>query len=77
LSPEKFKKQSDERVPFLSGELVPISGIWRPDHSRCPNAGEIWLRKQTQFPPCPGCGAAARFALTEEIRHISEDPDFH
>jgi hypothetical protein len=63
-------------VPFLSGEMVPVSGIWRPDHSRCPNTGDIWLRKQTPFPPCSGCGSSAGFALIEEILHISEDPDF-
>jgi|ERR1700730_18027373 len=73
--PEKFQKQS-EQVPFLSREMVPVSGIWRPDHSCCPNSEEIWLRKQTLFPPCPGCGAPAHFALIEEIGHISEDPDF-
>jgi len=73
--PEKFQKQS-EQVPFLSREMVPVSGIWRPDHSCCSNTEEIWLRKQTLFPLCPGCGAPVHFALIEEIAHISEDPDF-
>jgi hypothetical protein len=73
--PEKFQKQS-EQVPFLSREMVPVSGIWRSDHSRCPYSGDIWLRKQTPFPPCLGCGAPAHFALIEEVVHISEDPDF-
>jgi hypothetical protein len=75
LPPQGPKKKSGQ-VPFLSGEMVPVSGIWRPDHSRCPSSGDIWLRKQTLFPPCSGCGSSSRFALIEEILHISEDPDF-
>jgi len=73
LPPQKFKSG---KVPFLSGEMVPVSGIWRPDHSQCPHAGDIWLRKQTSFPPCPGCSSSVGFALVEEVMHISEDPDF-
>jgi hypothetical protein len=72
LPPQKSKSG---KVPFLSGEMVPVSGIWRPDHIRCPT-GDIWLRKQTSFPPCPGCSSSAGFALIEEVMHISEDPDF-
>jgi hypothetical protein len=75
VSPEKFQKQPAQ-VPFLSGEMVPASGIWRPDHSLCPNIGDVWLRCQMPFPPCPGCGSSIRYALLEEILHISEDPDF-
>jgi hypothetical protein len=75
LPPQKPKTQSGN-VPFLSGEMVPISGLWRPDHSRCPQVGDVWLRKQTSFPPCPGCCSSAGFSLVEEIMHISEDPDF-
>jgi hypothetical protein len=79
--PEKFKKQpSQPREPspvaFLSGEIVPISGIWLPDHQHSPRAPELWLRKQTPFPPCPICGLTANFSLLQEILHISEDPDF-
>jgi hypothetical protein len=75
VSPGKFLKQSAQ-VPFLSGEMAPVSGIWRIDHTRCPNAGDIWLHNQMPFPPCPGCGCPARYSLVEEIRHISEDSDF-
>jgi hypothetical protein len=75
LPPQESSKKSGQ-VPFLSGEMVPVSGIWRPDHTRCLNSGDIWLRKQTLFPPCPGCSSAAGFALIEEVLHISEDPDF-
>jgi hypothetical protein len=75
LPPKESKKKSGH-VPFLSGELVPVSGIWRPDHTRCPNSGDIWLRKQTPFPPCPACNSPVGFALIEEVMHISEDPDF-
>jgi hypothetical protein len=74
LPPQKPRKSG--QVPFLSGEMVPVSGIWRPDHSRCPSSGDIWLRKQTLFPACPGCASSAGFTLIEEILHISEDPDF-
>jgi hypothetical protein len=75
LPPQESSKKSG-RVPFLSGEMVPVSGIWRPDHTRCPSSGDIWLRKQTSFPPCLGCNSPAGFALIEEVLHISEDPDF-
>jgi hypothetical protein len=76
ILPSQRSKKKSGQSPFLSGEMVPISGIWRPDHSRCSNTGDIWLRKQTPFPPCPGCGSSAGFGLIEEILHISEDPDF-
>jgi hypothetical protein len=75
LPPQKSQTKSG-KVPFLSGEMVPVSGLWRSDHTRCLNSGDIWLRKQTSFPPCPGCSSSAGFALIEEIMHISEDPDF-
>jgi hypothetical protein len=74
LPPQESRKS--DKVSFLSGEMVPVSGIWRPDHPRCPNSGDIWLRRQTSFPPCLGCSSSAAFALIEEILHISEDPDF-
>jgi hypothetical protein len=75
LPPQKPQTKSG-KAPFLSGEMVPVSGLWRPDHSQCPQIGDIWLRKQTFFPPCPACSSSAGFALVEEIMHISEDPDF-
>src|SRR5436305_15094514 len=76
ILPSQESTKKSGQVPFLSGEMVPVSGIWRPDHARCPNSGDIWLRKQTPFPPCPGCSSSAGFTLIEEILHISEDPDF-
>jgi hypothetical protein len=82
LPSQKAKRKSGQsekktdQVVFLSGEMVPVSGIWRPDHTRCPSVGDVWLRKQTPFPPCPGCGLSAGFGLIEEVLHISEDPDF-
>ncbi|HEY5030537.1 MAG TPA: hypothetical protein VIK39_19190 [Candidatus Angelobacter sp.] len=75
MSAEKFQRQPAQ-VPFLSGEMVPASGLWRADHPRCPNVGDIWLRQQTPFPPCACCGSSIRYALIEEVLHISEDPDF-
>jgi hypothetical protein len=76
ILPPKESRKKTGPVPFLSGEMVPVSGIWRPDHTRCPNSGDIWLRKQTPFPPCFGCSSSTGFALIEEVQHISEDPDF-
>jgi hypothetical protein len=73
--PENSKKQPHP-VAFLSGEMVPVSGIWRPDHDHSDGNQDVWLRIQTPFPPCPTCGLAASFSLFEEIVHISEDPDF-
>jgi hypothetical protein len=61
---------------FQTGESVPVSGVWRPEHDECTNAPTLWLRKQTSFPYCPRCAQATTFILLEEVRHISEDPDF-
>jgi hypothetical protein len=72
----KQSKNELSQIAFLSGEIVPISGIWRPDHDHSADNQDIWLRIQTPFPPCPMCGLAASFSLFEEIVHISEDPDF-
>jgi len=73
--PEKSKEQPSQ-ISFRSGENVPVSGIWRPDHGQHSHSEELWLRVQTQFPPCPKCGLATRFILMEKVQHISEDPDF-
>ena len=82
MLPENSKKRLSE-VAFQSGEMVPISGIWRPDHDHTDGAKaqgtrreELWLPAHTPFPSCPGCGSPAAFVLLEEILHISEDPDF-
>lgn len=75
MSQEIFSKEPDE-IALLSGDIVPASGIWRPNHDNCGNVAELWLRKDAYFPHCPCCGLAASFVLVEEISHISEDPDF-
>lgn len=71
MNPEKKSLEA-----LFSGADVPVSGIWRPNHDDCVSIGEIWLRKDGMFPHCPCCGKAASFELSEEISHISEDPDF-
>jgi hypothetical protein len=73
--PKKFQEQSSQ-VAFQSGEEVPMSGIWQPDHYSCACLADMWLRANTSFPPCSDCGSAARFVFVQEILHISEDPDF-
>ncbi|HMC30976.1 MAG TPA: hypothetical protein VKL99_09090 [Candidatus Angelobacter sp.] len=65
-----------QSVTFRSGEPVPVSGLWRPEHEKCNNAAELWIRKEELFPPCPQCGSPAAFTLLEEVQHISEDSDF-
>jgi hypothetical protein len=64
------------QVAFRSGEIVPVSGIWRPGHDDCAVAVDLWLQRHSSFPLCPACGASANFFLIEEVQHISEDPDF-
>ena len=64
------------QLAFRSGEGVPVSGLWRPEHDKCNTAPELWISKLDRFPPCPACGSPARFILLEEVRHISEDSDF-
>lgn len=63
-------------IAFASGEIVPVSGVWRSTDERCQNVPELWFRKDDRFPPCPKCGHAASFLLIEEVQHISEDADF-
>jgi hypothetical protein len=65
-----------EQIALLSGAIVPVSGVWRPDHDNCGSVAELWLPKRARFPHCPCCGRAAQFMLVEEVGHISEDPDF-
>ncbi len=65
-----------QQIAFTSGEIVPVSGIWRSSHEECEASCELWLGKENLFPPCPACSAAASFNLLEEVQHISEDPDF-
>jgi hypothetical protein len=75
VSHEKIGSNINQ-LPFRSGESVPISGLWRPEHDRCSTAPELWISKLDHFPPCPTCGAPAKFTLLEEVKHISEDSDF-
>jgi hypothetical protein len=75
VSENKQLKKPGEAV-YLSGASVPASGMWRADHKDCVNALDLWLQKQSFFPPCPACGLPTGFYLLEEIQHISEDPDF-
>ena len=73
---QQQKMSKVQPVSFRSGEKVPVSGIWRPEHERCNKTPELWIRKDELFPPCPDCGSPAVFTLLEEVQHISEDSDF-
>jgi hypothetical protein len=59
-----------------SGHRVPVSGLWRLDHTPCSENEEMWFHKHEIFPVCSSCGCSGIFHLVEEVRHISEDPDF-
>ena len=72
VAQEKLSK----KVAFRSGEAVPVSGIWLPEHAMCKEAPELWVRKEDIFPPCPKCGSSTSFTLLEEVQHITEDSDF-
>ena len=72
---QEQRNQAD-RLAFMSGEAVPISGMWRSEHDGCFDPPDLWLYRSAPFPSCPRCGAKASFVLMEEVRHISEDPDF-
>ena len=76
MSENNPSKKTGEEAVYLSGASVPASGMWRTDHKNCMNALDLWLQKQSSFPPCPACGLPTGFYLLEEILHISEDPDF-
>ena len=75
MSQDKPRRQPG-KAGFRSGETVPVSGMWQPDHHDCPDVTDLWLRKQASFPPCPCCTLPASFFLVQEVPHISEDPDF-
>ena len=64
------------QLTFLSGESVPISGMWRSEHKGCVDPPDLWLRKMMPFPPCARCGMNTSYFLLEEVLHISEDVDF-
>ena len=68
--------KSPQQIAFRSGELVPVSGVWRPFHEKCPSVPELWIQRAQPFPPCPICGTSADFTLLEQVQHISEDSDF-
>jgi hypothetical protein len=67
---------NSQQIAFRSGELVPVSGIWRPFHESCQGVPELWIQKALPFPPCPACGSSTDFTLLEQVEHISEDSDF-
>jgi len=79
---QQQKMSKVQQIAFRSGEKIPVSGIWRPEHekhercSKTPELPELWIRKDEFFPPCPDCGSPATFTLLEEVQHISEDSDF-
>jgi hypothetical protein len=75
VSQEKPLKESGQTT-FLTGDIVPVSGIWRPDHDQGTKPADLWLRKQDSFPYCLCCDLPASFFLVQGIPHISEDPDF-
>jgi hypothetical protein len=70
VEPIKLKLQQLE-----SGDVAKVSGFYISNHSAC-EAGDIWIRRQSQLPVCVSCGKSATFRLRREIEHISEDPDF-
>jgi hypothetical protein len=57
-----------------SGDVAPVSGLYRVEHSDCVEL--VWVRSGHRLPLCPACGSEAVFILQENLRHISEDPDF-
>ncbi len=58
-----------------SGDIAPVSGLYKTDHSRCAEK-ELWLPVGERLPLCPRCGTQARFSLQQEVEHISKDVDF-
>lgn len=58
-----------------SGDIAPVSGLYRTDHSRCAEK-ELWVSAGERLPLCSRCGKQARFALQQEVDHISKDVDF-
>lgn len=66
------QKQNEK---IQSGGAVPISGLYRCNHSH-DKEQEFWLSKDQRFPVCPICGGEAEFTLEQEVEHISRDADF-
>jgi hypothetical protein len=58
-----------------SGDMAPVSGLYRTDHSQCAEK-ELWVSAGERLPLCSRCGKQARFSLQQEVDHISKDVDF-
>jgi hypothetical protein len=52
---------------FQSGDIAVVSGLYRPDHSKCDTSPAIRIAKGERFPVCPQCGETANFLLERKL----------
>ena len=64
-----------ERRRFVSGEIVPKSGIYKVSHAEHRLPHEVTVISGQTFPPCAKCGNAVNFQLLRVI-HDADTPPF-
>lgn len=67
-------KQRTAAEKLMTGDTVPASGLYGAYHEGCSEL--VWMRIGERLPLCPRCARHSVFVLQQEIKHISEDPDF-
>ena|SRR5438105_12375310 len=64
----KNTAENPERRKFLSGEVVPKSGIYKVTHTQHRLPHEVTVLSGQIFPPCAKCGNAVIFKLLRVIQ---------
>jgi len=59
---------------FQTDDIAVVSGLYRPDHSKCNTSSAIRIGKGERFPVCPQCGEPANFLLERKIDTLKSTP---
>ena len=60
---------------FSAGETVPISGIYRAEHTRHRGPHEVIAIQGEVFPTCRRCRGQIAFTLVRATSHMTHDMD--
>ena len=61
---------------YRPSEAVPVSGVYRVEHTGHRESHEATLLQGETFPPCSVCEEAVRFTLKHRASNIRADKDF-
>ena len=61
---------------FQTGDIAVVSGLYRPDHSKCNTSSAIRIGKGERLPGCPQCGQTANFLLERKLDILQKAPNF-